>query len=101
MREGLRFRSPTAVADVDLAALDFDLIYLEAMIPHIQNSIDMAIVVHERSGRAEMTAFTVQELQNHAGSGRRDAAVARGVVPGYPGALPITIGAGDEHEACG
>ena len=56
--------SPTAVADVDLAALDFDLIFLEAMIPHIQNSIDMAIVVRERSGRAEMTAFTEQELQN-------------------------------------
>jgi len=56
--------SSTPDADVNLAELDFDLIFLEAMIPHIQNSIDMAIVVHERSGRAEITAFTEQELHN-------------------------------------
>jgi uncharacterized protein (DUF305 family) len=55
---------PTATADseVDLAGLDFDLIFLDAMIPHVQNAIDMAIVANERSTRSEIEDFTAQEL---------------------------------------
>src|SRR5690242_20251229 len=55
---------PTATADseVDLAGLDFDLIFLDAMIPHVQNAVDMAIVANERSTRSEITDFTAQEM---------------------------------------
>jgi uncharacterized protein (DUF305 family) len=54
--------TPTADAGVDLAGLDFDLIFLDAMIPHLQNSADMAIVAHERSTRTEIIDFTAQEI---------------------------------------
>ena len=54
--------TPTSDAGVDLAGLDFDLIFLDAMIPHVQNAIDMAIVANVRSTRSEIEDFTAQEL---------------------------------------
>ncbi len=45
--------SPQAI-EIDLTALDFDLIYLDAMIPHHQAAIAMAIVLLERTDRQEM-----------------------------------------------
>jgi uncharacterized protein (DUF305 family) len=54
--------TPTADAGVDLAGLDFDLIFLDAMIPHVQNSVDMAIVANQRGTRTEITDFTEQEI---------------------------------------
>jgi uncharacterized protein (DUF305 family) len=40
--------------------LDFDLIFLEAMIPHHQTTIDLATVARERSTRPELAAFADQ-----------------------------------------
>ena len=53
---------------VDVAALEFDLIFLDAMIPHIQSATTMAVVVGNNSDRAEILQFAqetaeVQRLQ--------------------------------------
>jgi uncharacterized protein (DUF305 family) len=45
--------SPVAV-ETDLTTLDFDLIYLDAMIPHHEAAIAMATVLLERTDRQEM-----------------------------------------------
>jgi uncharacterized protein (DUF305 family) len=41
----------------DLQALDFDLIFLDAMIPHVQASMDMATIARDRSARPEVVEF--------------------------------------------
>ena len=53
---------------VDVAALEFDLIFLDAMIPHVHSAISMAVVVGNNSDRAEILQFSqetaeVQRLQ--------------------------------------
>jgi uncharacterized protein (DUF305 family) len=56
---GTPVATPTAVdlSVGDLQALDFDLIFLDAMIPHLQASIDLATVARDRSQRPEVVEF--------------------------------------------
>jgi uncharacterized protein (DUF305 family) len=56
---GTPVATPTAIdlSVSDLQALDFDLIFLDAMIPHLQASIDMATVARDRSQRPEVVEF--------------------------------------------
>jgi uncharacterized protein (DUF305 family) len=53
---------------IDLTTLDFDLIFLDAMIPHAEVTIAMAIVARDNSHRAEIGELTneviaAQQLQ--------------------------------------
>ena len=56
---GTPVATPTAaeLSVSDLQALDFDLIFLDAMIPHLQATIDMAAIVRDRSQRPEVVDF--------------------------------------------
>jgi uncharacterized protein (DUF305 family) len=56
---GTPVATPTAIdlSVGELQALDFDLIFLDAMIPHVQASIDMATIARDRSTRPELVEF--------------------------------------------
>ena len=48
---------------VDIAALEFDLIFLDAMIPHVQSVVSMAVVVGNNSDRAEILQFAQEAIE--------------------------------------
>lgn len=48
---------------LDLASLDFDLIFLDAMIPHHKVAIDLATVLMERSGRSELRDLAATTIE--------------------------------------
>jgi uncharacterized protein (DUF305 family) len=48
---------------VDVAALEFDLIFLEAMIPHVESAIEMAVVAGDNSQRAEIDQFSQETIE--------------------------------------
>ena len=47
-------QTPSPPVPIDVATLSFDLLYLDAMIPHHQMAIDMAVIARERTERPEI-----------------------------------------------
>lgn len=52
-----------AAPSQDLASLDFDVIFLDAMIPHHQVAIDMATVLLERTERPELRDLAASTIE--------------------------------------
>ena len=49
---------PESAGDpIDVTTLEFDLLFLDAMIPHHELAIEMAVVVRDRSERSELLAL--------------------------------------------
>jgi uncharacterized protein (DUF305 family) len=48
---------------VDVAELEFDLIFLEAMIPHVKSAIEMAVVAGDNSQHAEIDQFAQETIE--------------------------------------
>jgi hypothetical protein len=52
--------APAGATTADPGTLEFDLIFLEAMIPHHQTTIDLAAIARQRSERPQVVEFADQ-----------------------------------------